>query len=688
MMKTMKNTFVKSTYSILLSTLLLVCTLSANANEFSLDMRNADIREFIHTIGKLTGKTIIVDAKVQGKIDIQSHQALEPDELYEVFLTQLGVSGFAVVEVDNNILKVIPTQNARMEALSVQTAKNAEGNSEAMITRIIQVEDVNVDKLVATLRPLVDNKSGVISAYSGSNVILIIDTASNVNRIVEIIREVDRADSRSLELVKLENASAQEIERMLTRLMAEEGKNKPGVRPLFSVDSRTNTLILRADTTTAAYIKRIVKDLDGEVNAEANIRVIYLKYANANEVKAVLQGVSNSILKEEISSIGASGVRGSNIHIEAHEQTNTIVLSGSPHLIGNLEQVIKKLDIRRAQVLVEAIIAELSDEKAKELGVQWLFNDGGTSGFPGAAVNFTDSTPGVISLANTDGNAFSALAATQGAVLGIGNLNFGALLHALASDSESNVLSTPSLLTMDNEEASILVGREVPIITGSTASSNNANPFQTITRKDIGVKLIVKPQINDGDTVQLQIEQEVSSLSGLTSTDLITNKRTIKTTVLVDNNTTIVLGGLMDEDVQESKSKVPFLGDLPGLGHMFRSSSSKKVKRNLMVFIRPQIVQDDVQAAQLSSEKYGYIRAEQMLRHERGIQLMGDEKPAVLPELQDTIHYLKGQEAIGILQNSAAPAAGPIKAEGKQTTLNSGKSTESSEWDAIYLDAG
>ena len=649
--------FMRAVLKPLLFVVALSCAFSASAEEFSLDMRNADIREFIHTIGKLTGKTIIVDARVKGKVDIQSHKALTPDELYEVFLTQLGVSGFAVVEVEDNILKVIPKQNAKMEGLDVQTSRNAVQQSENLITRIIKVDDVDVDKLVATLRPLVDNKSGVISAYGGSNVILIIDSATNVNRIVQIIREVDRADSRSLSLVKLHNASAQEIERMLTRLMAEEGKTKPGLKPLFAVDSRTNTLILRADATTKAYIKRIIRDLDGEVSSDANIRVIYLKYASAKDVKSVLQGVSNAIIKDENANQGnAAGGRNSSIHIEAHEQTNTIVLSGSPHLIGNLEQVIKKLDIRRAQVLVEAIIAEISDERAKELGVQWLFNDGsGDNNLPGAAINFTDSNPGIISLVaagqSSDGNALSTLAGTQGAIFGIGKysangFSFGALIQALATDTDSNVLSTPSLLTMDNEEASILVGREVPIITGSTASSNNANPFQTITRKDIGVKLVVKPQINDGDTVQLNIEQEVSSLSGLTATDLITNKRTIKTTVLVDNNTTIVLGGLMDEDVQESKSKVPLLGDIPGIGHAFRSSNSKKVKRNLMVFIRPTIVQDDVQAAQLSREKYRYIRAEQMLREQRGINLMGDEKPAVLPALQDAMNYINGQAQI------------------------------------------
>lgn len=637
---------------ILIASLFLCTSQSTSAQGFSLDMRDTDIQEFIYTIGKLTKKTIIIDDRVKGKVDIQSHKPLSDDELYEIFLTQLSVNGYAVVDVGNDILKVIPNQIAKLEGLDVQGTSSIAKQSEKLITRIVQVSDVNVDKLVTTLRPLVDNKAGVIAAYSGSNVILITDREANVRRIVKIINEVDHVDSHSLELIKLRNASSQEVEKMLTQLLDKQNKEAQGARPVIISDPRTNTLILRADSNTKSYLKQVIATLDEEVESDGNTRVLYLKFANTTDIVKVLKGVSSAMIKEEKASSGKAPklAKYSNIHIEAHEQTNSLVLSGSPHLINNLEQIVKKLDIRRAQVLVEAIIVEITDDKAKELGVQWLFRDGDSGTTPVGAINFANNNPSILNIANSastsDDSVLSSLSSSSGAILGIGRhsaagFSFAALLNALATDKESNVLSTPSLLTMDNEEASILVGREVPVITGATASSNNNNPFQTIERKDIGVKLKVKPQINDGATVQLTIEQEVSSLTGLTASDIITNKRVIHTTVLVDNKTTIVLGGLMDEDVQESTSKVPLLGDIPVIGRAFHSEGTKKVKRNLMVFIRPTIMSDEKSISRISTEKYRYIREKQLAKQKAGINLMPEEQTEVLPELIAEPVYIK-----------------------------------------------
>ncbi|MGB0467285.1 MAG: type II secretion system secretin GspD [Pontibacterium sp.] len=639
----MKNRYVRGLLNSLTFAVALSTAGTVLAEGFSLDMRGADVQEFIHTIGKLTQKTIIIDNRVKGKVDIQSHKPLSPEELYEVFLTQLGVSGYAVVNAGPDILKVIPKQIAKLEGLEVQNADAISKQSGKRITRIVQVSDVNVDKLVATLRPLVDNKSGVIAAYAGSNVILITDSEANVRRIVKIINEVDHADAQSLEVLKLRNASAPDVERMMSKLLEKQSKDKPGARPVITADSRTNTLIIRADNNTRRYLKRVIRELDGEISSDTNTRVLYLKYANAAEVTEVLQGVGGAILKEGQSTNGKSktATKSGNIFIEAHDQTNAIVLSGNPRLINDLEDIVKKLDIRRAQVLVEAIIVELSDDKSKELGVQWLFRDGSGSSIPVSSINYPGtSSPGILSIAgavsDSDTAALNTVAGASGALMGIGRysatgFSFAALLNALASDTESNVLSTPSLLTMDNEEATILVGREVPVITGSTASSTNTNPFQTIERKDIGVKLKVKPQINDGDTVQLVIEQEVSSLTGLTASDIITNKRVINTSVMVDDKTTIVLGGLMDEDIQESRSKVPLLGDLPVIGKLFSSEGTQKVKRNLMVFIRPTIMRDEQSIAQISQEKYRYMRAKQLAKQARGINLMPAESTEILP---------------------------------------------------------
>lgn len=607
---------------------------------FALDMRGADIREFINTVGKLTGKTIIVDERVKGTVNIQSHRELSPKELYEIFLLQLGVSGFAVVDMGNGILKVIPNQAAKIEGVEVQGVESSEPDqSEAIITRIVQVENVDVDKLVPSLRPLVDNRTGVITPYSASNVILITDRESNVRRLVQIIQQVDRSDSQSTETVKLQNASARELEGILNKLINEQSREQGRPKPLVSADVRTNSLILYGNENERAFLRRVIEDMDGEVQGTANIEVIYLRYAKAEDIATILKSVSESMLQEEQGQSQQSGPRKSNINIEPDKQTNSVVLSGSPQIIRDLQEVVRSLDIRRAQVLVEAIIIEMSDSRARELGIQWLFRgdrDGtspvGGIGFGNVGVNAFDAAAAVTQGGDALAGAISGL---EGVAVGVGKIgdsfSFAALMTALASDSESNILSTPSLLTMDNQEASILVGREVPVITGSTASATNTNPFQTISRQEIGTKLTVTPRINEGDAVQLQIEQEVSSLSGLSASDIITNKRTIKTAVLVDDGATIVLGGLIDDDIQESTAKVPILGDMPVIGRLFRADRTQKVKRNLMTFIRPTIVRDQDTLTGLSAKKYNYIRAQQQIMHHEGVNLFPQADAPVLP---------------------------------------------------------
>ncbi len=605
---------------------------------FELDMRGVDIREFINTVAKLTDKTIIMDDRVKGDVNIKSPRQLNRSELYEVFLLQLGVSGFAVVDMGNGILKVIPNQAAKIEGIEVQVEGDESLQSESIITRIVQVQNVDVDKLIPSLRPLIDNRTGVITPYSASNVILITDRESNVRRLLQIIQQVDRADSQSMETVPLENASAKELERILTKLINDQAKEQGTPKPIITSDLRTNTLVIFGDQNSRAYLKKLIRELDSEIKTSSNVKVHYLRYAKADEMVPVLKSVSEAMLKQEGEKESASK---SNINIEAHEQTNSVVLSGSPHIIRNLASVISSLDIRRAQVLVEAIIIELTDRRAKELGVQWLFRGDPSGTAPIGGVNFGSASPAgifnVASAASAGGEVLAGvLGSLQGVSLGVGKIrsdgfSFGALMTALASDTESNILSTPSLLTLDNQEASILVGSEVPVITGSTASANNNNPFQTITRQEIGIKLTVTPQINEGDAVQLSLEQEVSSLSGVSASDIITDKRTIKTSVLVNDSQTIVLGGLIDDDIQESTEKVPILGDMPFIGRLFRADRTQKVKRNLMVFIRPTIVRDSETLRGLSSEKYNYIRAQQIIMHEGGINLFPSAKAPVLP---------------------------------------------------------
>jgi general secretion pathway protein D len=624
--------------------LVFVLSVPALAERFELDMQNVDIGEFIDTVAKLTGKTIVVDSRVKGKITVQSHRKLDADELYQIFLLQLGVEGYSAIEVGQGILKVIPNQAAKIEGIEVQLDRNSMGRSESIITRIAQLQNADADELVKTLRPLVDNKVGVITSYADSNIILITDRESNVRRLMSIITAINSVDSQLMETVVLKNSSAEEVERVLTKVLSQQTRKRGASKPVVAADPRTNTLILFGDEEARSYLRRLVSDLDSEVSTQSNIRVQYLKYAKAADLAPVLKSISETILKGDQAGGKASGASPSLINIEAHEQTNSIVLSGSPHIITNLLSVIQDLDIRRAQVLVEAIIIEVSNDRAKELGVQWLFRGSDAGNTPAGGINFgggasgSGSAPGIISLLAGEEAAAAAASGVRGAAIGLGKLRDGAfsfatLLTALASDSESNILSTPSLLTLDNEEASILVGQEIPVITGSTASSTNTNPFQTISRQEVGIKLLFTPQINEGDAVQLNIEQEVSSLSPSTNAaDVITNKRTIKTSVLVNDGATIVLGGLIDDQVNEQSAKVPFLGDIPFLGRLFRADATTTTKRNLMVFIRPTIVRDQGTLSELSARKYNYIRAEQLVKAEQGINLFPFTDLAVLPE--------------------------------------------------------
>jgi len=603
--------------------------------EYTLDMRGVEIREFINTISKMIGKTIITDSKVRGKVDIQSPVGLTKDELYEVFLVQLGLSGFSVVDTQSGILKVVPSQGAKLEGTGIQGSADAH-NSEEIVTRIVEVKNVNANQLAATLRPLIDPRLGIIAAYETSNVVLVTDRSSNVRRIAQIIDKVDKADSQTLELIPLYNASAGELERILKNLTLQpNGKQGVGTGFIITADQRTNMLIVKADDNTREKIRRIVNQLDSEVQTNSNTKVIYLKYAKAKEVVQVLKGISDTIIKEETQAQGSTTTtRSSNINIDIHEPTNTVVMSGSPHIIKTLESVITQLDIRRAQVLVEAIIAEVSEDKAKELGVQWLLANKDRQL---SSVNFrSGSSSGIVDVyaAGKSGGILPSMIG-NGATIGLGKVNvdgfsFAAFINALESDSDSNVLSTPSLVTLDNEEASIQVGQEVPIITGSTASSSNANPFRTIVRKDIGIKLKVTPQINEGDAIQLTIEQEISSISqDARASDIITNKRIINTTVLIDDGGTITLGGLINDDIVDTTSKVPVLGDIPLVGKLFSSTTSTRKKRTLMIFIRPTIIRSQQVATDLSRQKYNFLRAQQVLLNSKNRGLYGNSKTAL-----------------------------------------------------------
>jgi len=596
--------------------LLVALPLQASEERFSVNIQDVELGEFIDSVGRITSTTFLVDPRVRGKVSIRSQQKLTAKEVYEVFLSQLRVNGFAVVALKDGTQKIVPEQTARLEAIPVEGTEQPNSNGKDLLaTRVLSLKNSDAAQLVNILTPLMDRRIGVITHYAPTNLLILTDWGTNLERLAKLVERIDQVSSENLTVITLKHASAKEMEQLLTQLLRREGQG--GQPPQILSDTRLNLLLVKADQASRKEIYRLVKELDHPVERSANTHVFYLRHAKATEIATLLQ----AMITEEAKAEGVNGNR--KTMIQAHESTNALVVSGNPDQLREMRLLIDQLDIRRAQVLVEAIIVEISDTQARDLGVQWLMVDQNTGSIPLVSGNFNgkQGLGSVAASAVTGGTegALGALAGLQGITAGVGRLSdsgisFGVLLNALQSNTNFNILSTPSILTLDNAEASILVGQEVPFITGSTAGDNNTNPFTTIQRKEVGVRLQITPQINDGNSVRLEILQEVSNIEqSVSASDIITNKREIKTTVMADNNDIIVLGGLIREDESETYNKVPLLGDIPFIGALFRSTSVSREKRNLMVFIKPQIMHDRNSLAQISSEKYRYMRAAHLL---------------------------------------------------------------------------
>ncbi|WP_372626028.1 type II secretion system secretin GspD [Arsukibacterium sp.] len=642
--------------------------------QYSPNFKGTDINEFINIVGMNLKKTIIVDPQVRGRINVRSYEMLNEEQYYQFFLNVLEVYSFAVVEMESGILKVVRNKDAKTSNIPV-VGDDDPGYGDEMVTRVVQVRNVSVRELAPLLRQFSNQAGGGhVVNYDPSNVIMMTGPAAVVNRIVDIIQRVDKAGDQELEILKLEFASAGEIVRILESIYKSQGRaEQPDfLIPKIVADERTNSVIVSGELQARQRVIELAKRLDAELKTSGNTRVYYLKYAKAEELVPVLKGVSESIVAEVQGATGAAGAQGARrtqgsgreISIEAHADSNSLVVTAQPDMMRSLEDVIRQLDIRRAQVLVEAIIVEVFEGDGTDFGVQWInANAGGTNfssgntipiiGVAAGAVQASQITRGTEqTVANPSGGSTTtrtpdsnrdysglatALQGLNGALLGFVQGDWAAILQAVRTSTNSNVLATPHITTMDNQEAFFLVGQEVPVITGSTTGANNTNPFQQVQRQEVGIKLKVTPQINEGNAVQLTIEQEVSSIGGATAVDITINKREIKTTVITDDGATVVLGGLIDEDVQESESKVPLLGDIPFLGHLFKSTSVTKQKRNLMVFIKATIVREGSAISGISKAKYNHIRAEQLLRDEEGIRLMPNTKQVVLPEWDDSL---------------------------------------------------
>lgn len=645
----------------LAASILLGMSSMAMAAEYSASFKGTDINEFINVVGKNLNKTVIVDPSVRGKVNVRSYDLLNEEQYYQFFLNVLDVYGYAVVTMENGVLKVIKSKVAKTSSIPVVDDKNP-GYGDEMVTRVVPVRNVSVRELSPLLRQLNDNAGGGnVVHYEPSNVLMLTGRAAVVNRLVEIVRRVDKAGDQEVDIIHLKFASASEMVRILDSVTKGDGKSKiPSILlPKIVADDRTNSVVISGDPKARQRVATLIQKLDSELESTGNTRVIYLKYANAKEVSEVLQGVSSSIESEKsgISGSKSKSKSKSNLSIEAHEDTNALVITAQPDIMRTLEQVINQLDIRRAQVLVEAIIVEIAEGDGINFGIQWVSEAGGTQYNNGAQVPLTSIGAGIYDAQDktttttgkdAQGNPTSTTSTTSGDVatlaaalsgvngLALGVMNsaksFGAIIQAAATDSQSNILATPSIMTLDNQEASFIVGEEVPVITGSSASSGNDNPFQTVERQEVGIKLKVTPQINEGDAVQLTLEQEVSQVLGSTSVDVTFAKRQINTTILADSGQTIVIGGLLDDQVTESVSKVPLLGDIPWIGHLFKSTSTSTRKRNLMVFIKPTIIRDNVSIRGVSNRKYSLIRAYQLLQQENGVDLMPNTDVPVLPK--------------------------------------------------------
>ncbi|MEZ8186845.1 type II secretion system secretin GspD [Shewanella sp. 5S214] len=634
---------------------------SAWSEQYAANFKGTDIQEFINIVGKNLNKTIIVDPTVRGKINVRSYDLLNDDQYYQFFLNVLQVYGYAVVEMENHVIKVIKDKDAKMAAIRVADDK-APGVGDEMVTRIVPLYNSEAKQLAPLLRQLNDNAGGGnVVNYDQSNVLMISGRAAVVNKLVEIVRRVDKQGDTDVQVVALDYASAGEIVRIVDTLYRSSANQSqlPGQAPKVVADERMNAVIVSGDEKSRQRVIELIKRLDAEQASTGNTKVRYLRYAKAEDLVEVLTGFAQNLQdnKEGASAQqGNSSKRRSDINIMAHSDTNSLVISAEPDQLRTIESVINQLDIRRAQVLVEAIIVEIAEGDNVGFGVQWGSEAGGLTQFNNIGPTIGEVGAGIWAARETDGTTVTTTSGTEsntvvnpttegdftliaqalgkvnGMAWGVTTGNFAALIQAVSSDTNSNVLATPSITTLDNQEASFIVGDEVPIITGSTSSSNNDNPFQTVERKEVGVKLKVVPQINEGSSVKLTIEQEVSGVNGNTGVDISFSTRRLTTTVMADSGQIVVLGGLINEEVQESIQKVPILGDIPFIGHLFKSSSSKKTKKNLMIFIKPTIIRDGITMEGIAGRKYNYFRALQLEQQARGINLMPNTQVPVLDE--------------------------------------------------------
>lgn len=590
---------------------------------WTINIRNADIQAFINQVADMTGKNFVVDPRVRARdVTVISRQSLTSAEVYELFLAVLQVHGYAAV-TSGEIIKIVPNTIAKQANLPLTQRQDIKG--EEMITRVIPIENSPVEELVPVLRPLVP-QYGHLAAVSSANALIISDHADNIRRMEAILAHLDGAEAEELEIIQLEHAWVGDVIALLETLTPEQqqqGRRRSPRESRLSMvaDERTNRLILKGDNVARSRVVELVRELDVPSTRERGIQVIRLEHADAEKMADLLKNFVESTPQGEGS--GASN----NVSIQADPSLNALVVRAEPGVMQELKAIVDQLDVRRAQILIEAAIVEVGGDRGRNLGFQWAAGDPergvGAINFSNAGLSVNDVVQTVLSGQPSSGLS-DGITIGGGQERNDGSFAWGGFLQALASTSDVNLLSTPSVLTLDNQEASIIVGQNVPFVTGQSTSTGAGvdNPFQTIQRQDVGITLTVTPSLAGSRTVRLILEQEASSvqpsIEGINSVDLITNKRSIKTTVLADDGETIVLGGLIKDDLTRSERKVPLLGDIPLIGALFRSTSNSWEKRNLVLFLRPTILVDNQRLVDMSRQRYLGITALQFRVNRRG----------------------------------------------------------------------
>ena len=622
----------------LLGLLLSTSVLAQSPERVTLSLDNADIRDLINWAADFTGKNIIVHPNVKGKVTVVAGDPMTHEEAFDVFMSVLQVNGFSLVE-QGGTWKVVPDALAKQQAIPVVDSASR-APAESLVVRTVRVENISASQLIAMLRPLIP-QTGHLAAYADTNTLIIADRAANIDQIVRLVKQLDRAGAIDIELVPLQFASAKEVKQVLGELLQSGGKQAGNdVQPLrIAVDERSNSVLLTGDPVTRQQLKNVIRRLDQPLDGEGNTAVVYVQYANAADLKPILEGMSGSIQKTEKDQQAADV----EVSIQVNESLNSLVLTAPPALLDTMKGVIAKLDVRRAQVLIEAIIVEVTEGAGSDLGIRWIAgaNDDVVAGFN------NDAAPSPI--VDEDGNVlseFNPASLNPLNLLGTG-LNLGyisgtdvrAVVNAVATQNNANILSTPTIMALDNEEAEILVGQNVPFITGEQLlSGSNNDPFTTIQRQDIGTTLKVTPRVNNNNSVTLDIEQKVENVlpfaEGVTgASDIITSKREISTRVLIDDGAILVLGGLIEDQVSETTSKVPLLGDIPGIGRLFRSTSKDVSKTNLMVFLRPKILSNQIAGYEETRERYLDLQQKQLRIRDDTSVIWDWHRGDVLPDL-------------------------------------------------------